>query len=246
MQGSSHITEDSCSASVGSNPPAVSRAEQVLNPLNTGSEPEALWRTSKPIPRLGSRFTTAGWKESEAPESATLLRASDTQEGGWEHQGEVCNWISVYFGPRLRSMHNEEVIRWLILARALRWDKVSTVPTGKMGGCQMARVQPYIIHFYSWSNFLDQVWEGKEHSFVVAWGIGNPGFIRNVLIWMDRKTQYEHTLLALFHIHHDNKTYAVISRGFLYLKNHRCTFLRSISLLSSLINDTSSRSKTKT
>lgn len=129
-------------------------------------------------------------REREASEPATLLRASDTLEGGWEHQGEVCNWISVYFGPRLRSVHNEGVIRWLILARALCWDKVSTVPTGKMGACQIARVQPYIIHFYSWSNFPDQVWEGKEHSFVVAWGVGNLGFIHNVLIWIGRKTQY--------------------------------------------------------
>lgn len=134
---------------------------------------QSLFRGQKHNPsRLPFHRSRTGEK-AKPPESATLLRAPDTLQGGPGHQGEVCNWISVYFGPRLRSVHNEEVIRWLILARALCWDKVSTVPTGEMGGCQTARVQPYIIHCYSWSHFLDQVWEGKGHSFVV----GNPGFI---------------------------------------------------------------------
>lgn len=187
MQGFSHITKDSCSISGRSNPHALSRASAVPTEHRI-----RVWGSleDKHNPSQGSAPISPqpDGKESQA-ESAILLRASDTLEGGWEHQGEVCNWICVYFGPRLRSVHNEEVIRWLILVWALCWDKVSTVPTGKMWS-QIARVQPYIIHFYSCSDFLDQVWEEKEHYFVVARGLGYPGFIHNVLIWIDRKTQY--------------------------------------------------------
>lgn len=145
----SHITEDFCSTSGRSNPPAASRAS-----AETQDQSLRLFGgQTQPIPSSAPISAPPDGKESQA-QSATLLRAAHTLEGGWGHQGEVCNRISVYFGPRLRSVHNEEVIRWLTLAWALCWDKVRAVPTGKMWGCQIARVQLYIIHFYSWSDFL--------------------------------------------------------------------------------------------
>lgn len=172
MQDFHHITEHSCSAPGRSKELTCSEQSKCWTHWAQG---ESSVEDKQTHPQAQVLFHHSRMGRKAKP--LRLPRSSDILEGGWEHQGEGGNWISVYFGPRLRSVHNEEVIRWLIWSQASCWDKVRTVPTGEMWACQIARVQAYIIHFYSWSHFLDQIWGGKEHSFVVAWGVGNLGFI---------------------------------------------------------------------